>query len=321
MDYVYKKVENFSTAETIKYLETITGNFYFINYVSSNKPLSFKILDKTILVQGNANNKDLAEKVFQAIIQDKDDNFLESMNFEYRKTHVGIKKVKVPPSRFFTNSKNSCAIDSIYSILFFAKSGYFINKIISSDVENTNFPRWYNSENIKILAEGVRIRTLQMYNEADYTNMNQIQQFLGNFSKERCYDIKAVYELWNSLCLLFKDLSVNVRTNYEKLIGNDPINYYTFVDKVEDVEEWPDHIVYVNDVITKKHDFSNLAVNGYTLYGVIYWMDNHYTSCVKIFDVWYDYNDLNGRFNKTERNVLKQTNEKITMMFYIKNTD
>lgn len=320
MDYVYKKVENFSTLQTIKYLEVITGNFYFINYISSNKPLSFKILDKTILIQGNATNKDLAEKVFQAIIQDKDDNFLISMNTEYRKTREGIKKVRVPPPRFFINSKNSCAIDSIYSILFFAKSGYFINKIISSDVENTDFPRWYNSENIKILAEGVRIATLKMYNEADYTNMNKIQQFLGNFSKERCYDIKAVYELWNILCLLFKDLSVNVRTNYEKSIGNDPINYYTFVDKVEDVEEWPDHIVYVNDAITKKHDFSNLAVNGYTLYGVIYWMDNHYTSSVKIFNEWYDYNDLNGKFNKTERNVLKQKDKKISMMFYIKNS-
>lgn len=331
MEYVYTQIDGKSVKEAIKYIESFLDDVYTIKYDQKEFQSSYKktrvqkptatIKNSTITVKGFATEWAFCSVIFDAITENPSEELIESLKKSYRLIDGQKKMVTVPPKRFLLNTQNSCALDSLLSIIFYAYGGYFMRMIAMSDIEEATYPRWINPEGMKIVSTLVQSRLKSLYHSEKFTNASEVQKYLAKYTKEKCNDYKAVYELWNVLCMMFNRLPVKVRTLRERLIGNDPVEVYSFAEKIGVLEYWPNHLVYVNDADISKRDWTEYNVTGFELVGVVNYHSEHYTSTVKINGDWYNYNDLDGKFKSVSGDeVLVQTkNKKICMMFYVRN--
>ena len=336
--FLNSKIVKKSIPEALSIIQFLLfNNFYKILYYESNEKLVLSVSGKEILIVGNLEGVDLVKLFFDHANLYCDTQFVVELQKQYRLQNNKLIQIVYPPKRFLTNVSNSCALDSLLSIVLFAKSGYFLQQIVKS-VKNT-YPPWIDVETITRLSNRVRDNIMKLYNtlpsckdtKYDMGNAREIQKDLIYYLKEDCSDVKSAYELWNILCMMYNNLYFYLQTPRHKQIGNVPTQYAAlpFDDDILDDEDErgydtlntvvdPPHLVVLNDTVT--HNWEFREINGYELIGVIVHTGGHYYSRIKIYDDWYEYDDLRSDIIKMYKGdkILVQTGRaRNVMMFYI----
>jgi len=295
----------------------VFNNYYKILYLESTGKEKLTVSGREILITGKINN--IVKLLYANTDKYCDTAFPEYLKRQYRLIDGKLRQIPFPPREFLSNISNSCAIDSLLSVILFTSSAYFTRLILESG--EGPYPKWIDSESIIRLSRIVKTDILKLYNSTTYTNAAEIQRNLTNFIAEDCRDVKAVYELWNVLCTMYNRLPIKLLTNRDIEIGNSPTEYYsipiTELDKLDEIVDLPNHLVVLNDSIIHKYTFDE--IDGYDLIGVILHTGNHYISRIRIYEEWYEYDDLNSNIRNINTNVLIQEGyRKNVMFFYIK---
>lgn len=319
-----RATEEFDPFQTLRYINEIWFNrFYRIHYKDSSVS-TIVMEDQNLYVTGHG--EDMVDAMGTIVKDCKiDPRILKSLESSPKYIDGKVVDIKSPPNSFLLNVSNSCALDSLLAIIFFAKGGYFMSRIQDSTLKK--FPRWFPQDTISRAAESIQSSLSQIYNRTNWRlqNIGEIQRQISVYLKDDCADVKSVNEIWTVFCTMFDGLPFDILTKRQKEIGNNPIEFYSipigegiFAD---DLALKPDHLVYLNDTTQGPVDFSALGydMDGYDLVGVVLHWGAHYTSLVYVQEQWYAYDDLGGKISKFEGNPLKQTGSyTIAMMFYVK---
>lgn len=329
IDTAVRDTKSFSLEDTARYVnEYWFSNFYKIKYSPSENIFYFIKVEKNINVSGKGSNEEFIRGMWNLIqnCEVNDDGLVKRLSMTPKYIDGKIVNIPSPPKNFLLNVSNSCAMDSLLSIMFFARGGYFMSRIQDSTLKN--FPSWIGDQEIlQRSARRIKERLFDLYNRTDWTNENilSLQTDLSSFIEDGCDDIKSVNEIWGAFCTLFDGLPFNILTKRQKEIGNSPVETYS-IPMYEDIYpqnlfKKPYHLVYMNDVNVDPTDFTKPYSNldGYELVGIVYHLDYHYVSSFSVHGKWYSYNDLNGKIVSADNDILKQTKQKrIVMLFYTK---
>lgn len=330
MDYLVsmteKSVRDMEPIKILKYINFAWFSNFFKIYISSSKgdPKIYVDGKKLYVIGYNNIVKRMAKFVEGCGVTDE--KILESLEYTPKYVNGEIVEIKTPPAKFLLNVSNSCGMDSLLSIMFFAKGGYFISQIVNSSFEK--YPPWLDSESIKRESKRIKTVIVDLYNRTSWTrqNIKDLQKSISVYMEDDCNDVKSGNEIWGTFCTMFDGLSFPVLTKRQKEIGNKPTETFTIPIGDDtfpnDLVIKPNHLVYLNDTDTTEKNFAELGygdLEGYDLVGIVNYLPGHYTSLIKVQDAWYSYNDLNGDIKPYRGNVLKQTPQKlVVMMFYVK---
>lgn len=182
------------------------------------------------------------------------------------------------PGMFLRNESNSCAIDSILSIVFYAGGGYLAQKIFSDDDVN----------DMKLLIS-------KIYNGNFKLSRNKIQQKL---STDNVAGYKMVTEIYGNLADTFKSIQF-LHKNGLRRISTNYIQFSEFKSGIQNDTLKSDHFVVAAETLnaSKRQSFRNLLkVRKYELKGFIRRIDQcHFISTFKSHNMWMNYDNMSGQ--------------------------
>jgi len=326
MDYLIDKTlvatNRFSPIDTLRYINQYWfADFYNVFWRGGDQDVDIEGRDLRVT------GVDVVNQIANFVQQCKmNGELLKSLNYTPKFVDGKVVEIETPPDNFLLNVANSCALDSLLSIIFFARGGYFVSRIVDSSLER--FPRWMDADVLGRAAKRIRQLMVELFNQTEWKrqNVRDIQQGISVFIEDDCNDVKSVNEIWGTFCTLFDGLSFPLWTKRQKEIGNNPVNTFSIPigDNIfpKDLAEKPYHLVYLNDTDRSPKNFTDFGysdLEGYELVGVVLHWGAHYTSLINVQETWYSYDDLSGQIKPYDGEVLKQTRQKtIAMMFYTK---
>lgn len=232
------------------------------------------------------------------------------------------------PPRFLQNFQNSCVVDSIIFIIFFANHSFFMNKILHSEKTETDVGKNFKA---KILPE---LSDLYINNKKWTGTIQNIQSILFPFIKaisygeiNSCGDIKSGLELWDLFANAFTDLQFEYLSERAEELGNKPV-MSTYLDfKIDDLpySQKAEFLIYGDDEKPKIQSLleigHDLQVGDYELTAVLFFKGmGHYTSAINTISGWVYYDDLRNQIPliKDPRDFIfnESVNHKVQMLFY-----
>jgi len=324
IDITRRSTNGFTPLDTLNYINKYWFNRYYKMFYKPSSENTVKIDDGKMYVTGDNMVKSIADYILNCNLVDPE--LLEELEKMPKYIDGKMISISTPPKKFLLNVSNSCALDSLLSIIFFARGGYFVSRIADSSLQK--FPPWIDGETMKRAATEIRLSILDLYNQASWKqqNIRSLQKQISVFLEDDCRDIKSVNEIWGTFCTMFDGLSFDLWTKRQKDIGNTPIDTFSIPiwENIfpKDLATLPYHLVYLNDTDVSNKNFADLGyanLDGYELVGVVLHGGGHYTSLINVQEEWYRYDDLTGDIRKYDGDVLKQNIGKtIVMMFYVK---
>lgn len=324
IDLTSRYTKGFTPLDTLNYINNYWFSQYYKMFYKPSLENSVNITGRKMYVTGSDIIKSVADYILECNLVDPE--LLKELEKSPKYIDGKLIEISTPPKKFLLNVSNSCALDSLLSIIFFARGGYFVSRIADSSLKN--FPPWVDAGTMKRVATDIRKSVVDLFNQASWKqqNIGSLQKEISVFLEDDCRDVKSVNEIWGTFCTLFDGLSFDIWTKRQKEIGNTPNNTYSIPIWEDifpkDLATPPYHLVYLNDTDISNKDFADLGygnLEGYELVGVIHHGGGHYTSLINVHEEWYRYDDLTGDIKKYTGDVLKQTMGKtIVMMFYVK---
>lgn len=227
------------------------------------------------------------------------------------------------PPEFLKNIANSCAIDSILFIIFFAGGSFLMDKICSSTQSETDVGKKFKPLILPLLKD------LYSHHKKWTGNAMNIQRVIFPFIDARsCGDIKSGTEIWSLFANAFTDLQFDYVSVYKRGLGNKPVKH-TYLDfQMDPPTKYldADFLIYGDDnapVTQNLLPVHDLQVGGYELKAVLFFKGMiHYTSAINTPSGWVYYDDFSGRVvgikNPREYIFNESPSHKVQMLFYKK---
>lgn len=223
------------------------------------------------------------------------------------------------PKRFLVNHANSCALDSILFVLFFAHNSFFMNKLLSNDKSETP-----NGANFRQDTEYL-LRDLYI-NEKRWTSTVRILQerISGYIEVSGCNDVKSGTQIWSMLANGYMGLQFPIVDNGQAVLRT----YLDFKtdDNPSEIKD-SEFLIYADDIPPIKEDkrpLFSMQTSRYKLVAAIFFGMRHYTSAILASEgYWVLYDDLNYRTDllhteDAEAYIFGETpSHKSQMLFYI----
>lgn len=283
--------------DTIEYNPFFIKNIEDLEYHLENGMLREVILRK----MGNVNLK-LFECVSSYLLNDE-------LLYQAKDKIGNIQKI---PMLLYKNKQNSCYIDSLISIIFFADYGYYITQILKNNVDTNNYTKGVcsinsNIVNIKEYAKEVQSMLKIMFFDVERTEHTCSLIFLLNKCDTRLKvgTMENVVETYELLCSLFPSLLIQYkRLESDGIYDREQCSFdMTDLPSLsENIKSEPSILTFFNGGITRRemglidwktYGFEETILDEkYQLVGVIQHVDLvHYISYFKINGIWYYYDD------------------------------
>lgn len=305
-----------------KYTGQLFPEYRFEEYHGSKTSRHYDLGTPNVVKLGNVS----VEKFFQVVLPELLKRKKISCQ-DYIKTIDGFilsDKTTLPrsyPPEFLKNIANSCAIDSLLFIIFFAGGSFFMDKICSSQTSETDVGKRLKTQILPLLKD--------LYTRQDKWTGNAmtIQRALFPFIEARsCSDVKSGTEIWSLLANAFMDLQFDYVSVYKRGLGNKPIKYVYLDFKMDPPTKYldADFLIYGDDNVPVTQNLlpvHDLQVDDYKLIAVLFFKGMaHYTSAISTPSGWVYYDDVSGRVvgikNPREYIFNESPSHKIQMLFY-----
>lgn len=244
--------------------------------------------------------------------------------------------------KLWKNKSNSCYIDSLLSILFLAKEGWFISKILCEEVNEIEYPPGIRTLTSKI--DGMnkfasKVQTLLsglFFDIQRKEHPNSLISFLSYCdTRIKTGNTGNPAEIYELLTSLFPSIQIHYRRkesdgNYDRSQALFDMTDFP----LKKIISSPKLLVFSNGGIERFKGRINWAKRGfgveikhrmniYELVGVIMHIGMcHYVSYYKVDDVWWYYDDLFSRSKRIENQIqevfVDTPRQQPAMFFYLK---
>jgi len=303
-----------------------TGKFFpeyrFEEIQSSGTSRHYDLGTPNVVKLGNVSVRKFFEIVLPEMLRVKKispDDFIKSLDGFILSDKTSLQR-SYPPE-FLTNVANSCAIDSILFIIFFAGGSFLMDKICKSTQSETDIGKRLKVKLLPLL------RSLYTnHKKWTGTAMDIQREFLPFIEAESCNDVKSGTEIWSLLANAFTDLQFDYVSVYKRGLGFAPVKY-TYLDfRMDPPTKYldADFLIYGDDNVPTTQNLlpvHDLQVGDYELKAVLFFKGMaHYTSAINTPSGWVYYDDLIGRVRPVadpRKFIFTETPlHKIQMLFY-----
>jgi hypothetical protein len=217
--------------------------------------------------------------------------------------------------RLYSNKQNSCFIDSLLAILFLSGRGYYISRLIRTDIESIQYEKGVCSQYSRVrdvTNYALRVQQLlkNMFFDVDRKthSIHLIRALSRCDARLKSGAMGNPAEIFDLLCGLFPSLKIRYRRKESDGIFTREQSLFDMTDLPtlsEMIKNTPPFLTFSNGGIERptkglinwaKKGFDMTIINNtYTLVGaIVHVLQSHYVAYFSVDGQWFHYDDLSS---------------------------